>query len=82
MGAALYGKDLKGKRQKFKSGSDDGHTRLHKARFCRMPLSRPKKYYKLVPKRRQEIFRHFPLEHYGADNQVAEQVIVRKYQWS
>jgi hypothetical protein len=79
MGAALYGKDMKCKKTTFKRCSDDGVQKLHKARFCRMPLAQPKKYYKQVPKRRQEIFRHFPLEHYGADNQVTEQVIVRMH---
>jgi uncharacterized membrane protein YgcG len=44
-----------------------------------MPLVHPKKYYKLVPKRRQDIYRHFPLEHYRADNQVSEQTIVRMH---
>jgi hypothetical protein len=79
LGAALYGKDQKAKKQKFKAATDDGHTKLHKARFCRLPLVQPKKYYKMVPKRRPEIYRHFPLDHYGADNQVSEQTVVRMH---
>jgi hypothetical protein len=79
LGAALYGKDSKPRKTRFKSGTDDGHTRLHKARFCRLPLSAPKKYFKNMPKRRDEISRHFPLEHYGAENTVSEQTIVRMH---
>jgi hypothetical protein len=79
MGAALYGKDMKLKKQRYKKFTDDGYAKLHAARFCRQPLAPPKKYYRRVPKRRDEIFRHFPLDHYGAENAVAEQTIVRMH---
>jgi hypothetical protein len=79
LGAALYGKDVKVKKVKYRKFTDDGFCKLHKARFSRQSLAQPKKYYKLVPKRREEIYRHFPLDHYGAGNLVSEQTIVRMH---
>ena len=79
LGEAIFGKDTKMKKTKFKKMTDDGKKKLHPARFCRLPLAQPKKYWRLVPKRRSSVFRHFPLQHYGVEGCVSEQTIVRMH---
>ena len=79
LGSAVFGKDMKIRKTKYKKMTDDGQTKLHPARFSRLPLAPPRKYWKQVPKRRANIFRHFPLAHYGAEGQMAETTFVRMH---
>jgi hypothetical protein len=79
LGAAACGTDLKAKKVKYAAMTDDSFKRLHPARFSRQPLAVPKKYWKDVPQKRGEIFRHFPLAHYGAEGQVNEATIVKMH---
>lgn len=42
-----------------------------------MPFVEPEAYYKDVPTKREQIFRHIQLAHLGAEGQIKESVIVR-----
>jgi hypothetical protein len=75
VGVAVFGRDKKRRAKKFKAMKDDGEGKLHPARFERLPFSEPEKWWKKVPEKREEIFRHIRLDHYGA--QVNEATIVR-----
>jgi len=77
VGGAIFGKDSKLKAKVFKQQKDNGYNKLHKARWERLPMSTPKKYWKKVPKKREDIFRHLHLEHYGAEGLVNEATLVR-----
>ena len=79
LGSAVFGRDTKIKKTKYKKMTDNGQTKLHPARFARLPLVPPKKYWRHVPKRRGNIFRHFPVAHYGVEGQVAETTYVRMH---
>ena len=79
LGAAACGTDLKAKKVRYQAMSDDSFKKLHPARFNRQPLAAPKKYWKDVPQKREEISRHFPLAHYGAEGQVNEATIVKMH---
>ena len=76
VGAAIFGKDQKLKKTAFKKKADDGFAKLHPARFLRLPLAAPEKYWKKVPKCHEQRFRHVQLGHYGAESQVNEKVIL------
>jgi hypothetical protein len=75
-GSAIFGKDQKLKKTRFSSKSDDGFTKLHKARWLRLPLAPPDKYWKDVPRAHEQRFRHVQLAHYGAESQVNEKVVL------
>ena len=45
----------------------------------RMPFVEPEAYYKDVPTKREQIFRHIQLAHLGAEGQIKESVIVRAH---
>ena len=77
MGAAIFGKDQKVKAKRYKAQRDDASTKLHPARWERLPMALPRKYWKRVPKKRDEIFRHIQLAHYGADGLVNEATLVK-----
>jgi len=71
LGESAFTRDAIVKKTKYKAATDDGYTKLHPARSARQPLARPSKWFgKHVPARRTVIVRNFPLEHYGAANQV------------
>ena len=76
VGAAIFGKDRKLKKTTFKKKKDDGFKKLHPARFLRLPLAAPEKYWRRVPKCHDQRFRHIQLTHYGAESQINEKVIL------
>ena len=76
MGSAVFGRDCKPKKKKFKGMTDDGEVKLHPARFESLPRSEPSKYWKQVPAGRTEIFRHLPLDHLGVEG-VPETTVVK-----
>ena len=77
VGAAIFGRDQRVKPRRYKSQRDDGVARLHPARWERLPMAEPKKYWRRVPKKRDEIFRHLHLAHYGADGLINEATLVK-----
>lgn len=77
IGNAIFGKDRKLREKRFKAAKDNGCTKLHPARWERLPMAEPKKYWKQVPKKREEIFRHLHLSHYGAEGLINEQTLIR-----
>ena len=79
VGAAVFGKDKKLLPVKVKKCTDDGDRHLSSSRFdLRMPVSAPKKYWSMVPKKR-EVFRHLLLNHLGLEGQVSETTVVRMH---
>jgi len=79
VGAAVFGKDKKLSPVKVKKCIDDGDRQLSSSRFdLRMPVSAPKKYWSMVPKKR-EVFRHLLLNHLGLEGQVSETTVVRMH---
>ncbi len=75
-GAAIFGKDAKLRKLSFKKKSDDGYVKLHPARWLRLPMAAPDKYWSLVPRAHDQRFRHLQLGHYGAESQINEKVIL------
>jgi hypothetical protein len=63
VGAAVFGRDRKPKKKKFKKMTDDGEKKLHPARFVGLPRVDPKLYWDQVPGAAEEIYRHVPLDH-------------------
>ena len=59
----------------FKEGKDDGIKKLHPARFLRLPLSNPKKWWGKVPSSRSHRYRNIPLKFTGCHGQVSEKTI-------
>jgi len=76
VGSAIYGKDRKLKKIRFKARADDGYARLHRARWLRLPMAAPDKYWRKVPRAHEQRFRHLQLAHYGAESQINERVIL------
>lgn len=76
-GAAIFGKDKKLKVKKYKAQKDNGADKLHPARWERLPTVEPRKYWRKVPKRRENVYRHLHLGHYGAEGLVNEVTLVR-----
>ena len=77
VGGAIFGQDQKLKAKAFKKQNDNGSSKLHPARWERLPMVPPRKYWKKVPKKRDDIFRHLHLAHYGAEGMVNEATLVR-----
>jgi hypothetical protein len=78
MGEAVFGKDRKPKKYKFKAMKDDGETSLHPARFVGLPRAEPKAYWDQVPQAARDIYRHLPLQHLGVEG-MAEATIVKMH---
>ena len=76
VGSAIYGKDRKLKKVVFKKKKDDGYAKLHPARWLRLPMAAPDKYWAGVPRAHEQKFRHLQLGHYGAESQINERVIL------
>jgi hypothetical protein len=79
LGSAVYGRDVKVRPKTFKKMTDDGRRKLHPARWERLPVVEPKKYWGQLPTKRDQIFQHIPLQHYGLDGQISELTVVRMH---
>lgn len=79
VGTTMYGRDKKLKPRKYKAMTDDNERKFHPARFDRTPPVEPRKYYKRWPVKREPIYRHIPLQHFGIEGQVVEATIVRMH---
>jgi hypothetical protein len=53
--------------------------RFHLVRFERLPAVEPRKYMKKWATKREPVYRHIPLRHYGIEGQVLESTIVRMH---
>jgi len=76
VGAAIFGKDRKLSKVQFEKKSDDCCGKLHPARWLRLPMVAPEKYWEKVPRAHEQRFRHLQLGHYGAESQINEKVIL------
>jgi hypothetical protein len=79
LGQEVFQRDGVPKKIKHKEQTDNGRTKLHPARYHRLPLVHPKEYFKHIPKKRDVIIRNFPMEHYGMSGQVSESTIGRMH---
>ena len=59
----------------YKKGKDNCKTRLHRARFQRLPLTSPEAWFKKVPLKRSPVIRQLPLEYTGGHEMVSEKII-------
>jgi hypothetical protein len=75
LGEEVFAKDARHPKTKYKKMSDDGRKRLHTARWNRLPIVPPHKYYGKTPKKRSAVIRNFPMEHYGITGQISETTI-------
>lgn len=78
-GGALFGADPALPVTKFKAGKDDRTGRIHPASLLRLPVVEPEEFWKLVPLRREPIFRSVPLQHCGGTVIVNELAIIRMH---
>lgn len=78
VGAAVFGRDRKPKKMKFKAMKDDGERKLHPARFVGLPRVEPKLYWEQVPVATKDIYRHVPLQHIGVEG-LAENTVVKMH---
>ena len=77
LGQEIFRQDGVPKKIKHKAQTDNGRSKLHLARYHRLPLVHPKEYFKDIPTKRDVIVRNFPMEHYGVSGQVSETAIGR-----
>jgi hypothetical protein len=75
LGEEVFAKDARYPKTKYKKMSDDGKKKLHTARWNRLPLVPPQKYYGKTPKKRNAVIRNFPMEHYGITGQIPEATV-------
>jgi hypothetical protein len=75
LGEEVFAKDARHPKTRYKKMSDDGRKRLHTARWNRLPIVPPHKYYGKTPKKRSAVIRNFPMEHYGITGQISETTI-------
>lgn len=72
---ASFTKDTLPSSTLFREQRDDGVKKLHEARFLRLPLADPKKWWSKVPLSRTHKYRNIPLKFMGCQGQVAEKTI-------
>ena len=73
-------KDSKPPEVDIEAGKDDCNTKLHVARFLRMPISRPKDWYHRVPTKHTHSYRNVPVKHaLGLDSAVAPAVVLARH---
>ena len=74
-GAGKISKDVPPKPITFLEETDDCKTDLHPARWLRIPITDPSKWWQKTPKNRNEIFKAIPLKFLGGDNCIAAKTI-------
>jgi hypothetical protein len=75
LGEEVFSRDGKPEKIRYKSQTDDGVKKLHPARTNRQPLSHPKSWYNIVPKKRETVIRNFPMDHLGLTGHITEVTI-------
>ena len=78
-GEASFGRDRTIPTKFFQAEEDNCADRLHAARFERGPVVEVPDYWDLVPLKRTHTYRHLPLEHAGAANDINERTITRAH---
>ena len=59
----------------FQEAEDDCKTMLHPARWQRLPITHPEKWFGQTPTSRAQIYKAMPLKFYGCDNSVANKTL-------
>jgi hypothetical protein len=77
LGEEVFAKDGKPEKIHFKAKTDNGVNKLHLARTLRLPVAHPKHWFKIIPKKRDEIVRNFPMDHLGLTGHIPDDVIGR-----
>ena len=78
-GAGKVLKDTPPETINFAESEDNCRDILHPARFQRMPISNPEKWFCQTPTSRPQIFKAMPLKFYGTDNSVANKTLERAH---
>jgi hypothetical protein len=77
-GRAVFMKDLKPRKIKYKKFSDDGVKRLHPARFNPLPTGDPASWADQNPVKREQVMKNLYMAHYGVGHgQVDTKTIVK-----
>ncbi len=77
-GRAVFMKDLKPRKIKYKKFSDDGVKRLHPARFNLLPTGDPQSWADQNPVKREQVMKNLYMAHYRVGHgQVDTKTIVK-----
>jgi len=77
-GKAVFAKDQKQRKVRYKKFTDDGVRRLHVARFNGLPTGDPQDWAAKVPVKRDQVMKNLYMTHYGmAQGHVDSKTIVK-----
>ena len=77
-GWAVFHKDQKQRKTKYKKFTDDGVKKLHEARHSRLPTGDPADWADQVPVKRDQIMKNLFMTHYGlGQGQIDTKTIVK-----
>jgi len=77
-GKAVFHKDQKQRKTKYKKFTDDGVKKLHEARHNRLPTGDPSDWADQVPVKREQTMKNLYMTHYGlGQGQVDTKTIVK-----
>jgi hypothetical protein len=77
-GRAVFMKDLKHRKIKYKKFSDNGVKRLHPAQFNPLPTVDPQSWADQKPVKREQVMKNLYMAHYGVGHgQVDTKTIVK-----
>ena len=76
-GRAVFAKDPKLRKTKYKKFVDNGLDKLHPARFSPLPTGDPAAWAGQVPVKRSQVFKNLYMSHYGVEGQWDSKLIVK-----
>jgi hypothetical protein len=71
----VFAKDGKPEKIHFKAKTDNGVNKLHLTRALRLPVAHPKHWFNMIPKKRDEVVRNFPMDHLGLTGHIPDDVM-------
>ena len=77
-GKAVFHKDQKQRKTKYRKFTDDGILKLHEARHSRLPTGDPSDWADQMPVKREQIMKNLHMTHYGlGQGQIDTKTIVK-----
>ena len=76
-GKAVFAKDPKLKKVKYKKFEDNGSSRLHPARFNPLPYGDPVTWAREVPVKREQVLKNLYMANYGVEGQWDAKLVVK-----
>ena len=77
--AGKVAKDTQPETINFAEAADDCKLMLHDARWQRMPITSPEKWFGKTPTSRPQVFKAMPFKFHGLDNCVANRTLERAH---